>query len=331
MGKCSTAMITSILRPPAIQQEALPWAGSRMANGWRLLPPKAPLLSAPTPQYRVVFPAAGGQVSADLNGGSIPPGTTQVRHRRLEINAAHPCHAGTHNLGTFCEQRAGLIPDPSTGAVAAPLPTGWTLVWADEFNGTALDGLEMEHRSQRNAAATTSCSTTRPAGPENIRVTRRTAISDGSLMGKQYTSGSPRSRRQLAAWRISAHENPDWQRNLACVLMLGTPSARSAGSPGRKSTSWSIVTLRTPAYGTIHTGPPEQCLRNRRGGPSGAPLRSITLAVEWTLPSIRRMAFQVPPEVNIAMASTVLPSSSVRLAHPGSTWLSAAPPRPADV
>lgn len=261
-----------------------------------------PITGAYTIAYRVAAPAAGGVISADLNGGAIPLGTTQVPatggwqnwttvQRTINVNA------GTYNLGTFISN-AGFnlnwISIAGASCGGTPPPTGgWTLAWADEFNGTALDGAKWNIEVNGNGGGNNELQYY-TARPENIRVTGGELVIEArkeAYMGKQYTSGRITTQNK-ASWQFGRMEArmkiPTGKGTWPAFWMLGN-SISTVGWPASGEIDiMEHVNSEAMIHGTIHWSDPNNVYANY-GGPSGSLDYSQyhVYAVEWDTAAIR--------------------------------------------
>jgi beta-glucanase (GH16 family) len=264
-----------------------------------------PTSGAYTIAYRVAAPAAGGVISADLNGGAIQLGTTGVPstggwqnwttvQRTINVNA------GTYNLGTFFSTggfnlnwisitgaSCGTTPPPP------PPPTGWTLAWADEFNGTALDTSKWNIEVNGNGGGNNELQyyTSRL---ENVRVTGGELVIEArkeAYLGKQYTSGRITTQNK-ASWQYGRIESrmkiPTGKGTWPAFWMLGN-SISSVGWPASGEIDiMEHVNTEAFIHGTIHWSDQNNAYANY-GGPSGSLDYSQyhVYAVEWDASAIR--------------------------------------------
>ncbi len=262
-----------------------------------------PTSGAYTIAYRVAAPAAGGVISADLNGGAIPLGTTAVPatggwqnwttvQRTINVNA------GTYNLGTFISN-AGFnlnwisIAGASCGTTTPPPPSGWTLAWADEFNGTALDTSKWNIEVNGNGGGNNELQYY-TARQENIRVTGGELVIEArreAYMGKQYTSGRITTQNK-ASWQYGRMEArmkiPTGKGTWPAFWMLGN-SISSVGWPASGEIDiMEHVNSEAFTHGTIHWSNQNNAYANY-GGPSGnLDFSQYHLyAVEWDASAIR--------------------------------------------
>lgn len=261
-----------------------------------------PTTGAYTISYRVAAPSAGGVISADLNGGTIPLGSTQVPatggwqnwttvQRTINVNA------GTYNLGTFVSS-AGFnlnwisIAGASCGGTTPP-PSGWTLAWADEFSGTALDTAKWNIEVNGNGGGNNELQYY-TARPENIRVTGGELVIEArkeAYMGKQYTSGRITTQNK-ASWqfgRIEARMKiPTGKGTWPAFWMLGN-SISTVGWPASGEIDiMEHVNSEAMIHGTIHWSDNNNVYANY-GGPSGSLdfTQYHVYAVEWDTSMIR--------------------------------------------
>ncbi len=276
-----------------------------------------PATGAYTIAYRVAAPAAGGVISADLNGGAIPLGSTSVPatggwqnwttvQRTINVNA------GTYNLGTFISS-AGFnlnwisISGASCGATPPPPPSGWTLAWADEFNGTSLDTSKWNIEVNGNGGGNNELQYY-TARPENIRVTGGELVIQArkeAYMGKQYTSGRITTQNKVS-WQYGRMEArmkiPTGKGTWPAFWMLGN-SISTVGWPASGEIDiMEHVNSEAFIHGTIHWSNQNNAYANY-GGPSGALDFSQyhVYAVEWDASLIRWYVDGIKfHEVNIA-------------------------------
>ncbi|ATQ78679.1 glycoside hydrolase [Massilia violaceinigra] len=261
-----------------------------------------PSSGAYTIAYRVAAPSAGGVISADLNGGTIPLGTTSVPatggwqnwttvQRTINVNA------GTYNLGTFVSS-AGFnlnwisIAGASCGTTPPP-PGGWTLAWADEFNGTSLDTSKWNIEVNGNGGGNNELQYY-TARPENIRVSGGELVIEArkeAYMGKQYTSGRITTQNK-ASWQYGRMEArmkiPTGKGTWPAFWMLGN-SISSVGWPASGEIDiMEHVNSEAVTHGTIHWSDHNNAYANY-GGPSGNVDFSQfhVYAVEWDASVIR--------------------------------------------
>lgn len=261
-----------------------------------------PTTGAYTIAYRVAAPSAGGMISADLNAGSIQLGNTSVPatggwqnwttvQRTINVNA------GTYSLGTFISS-AGFnlnwisITGASCGTTPPP-PTGWTLAWADEFNGTSLDTSKWNIEVNGNGGGNNELQYY-TARPENIRVTGGELVIEArkeAYMGKQYTSGRITTQNK-ASWQYGRMEArlkiPTGKGTWPAFWMLGN-SISTAGWPASGEIDvMEHVNTEAFVHGTIHWSNQNNAYSNY-GGPSGNLDFSQyhVYAVEWDSSAIR--------------------------------------------
>jgi beta-glucanase (GH16 family) len=261
-----------------------------------------PTSGAYTIAYRVAAPAAGGVISADLNGGSIPLGSTSIPatggwqnwatvQRTINVNA------GTYNLGTFISS-AGFnlnwISIAGASCGTTPPPTGgWTLAWADEFNGNALDGTKWNIEVNGNGGGNNELQYY-TARPENIRVSGGELVIEArkeAYMGKQYTSGRITTQNK-ASWQYGRMEArmkiPTGKGTWPAFWMLGN-AISSVGWPASGEIDiMEHVNSEAVTHGTIHWQDNNNQYANY-GGPSGNVDFSQyhVYAVEWDTSAIR--------------------------------------------
>ncbi|NIA00308.1 family 16 glycosylhydrolase [Massilia sp. CCM 8734] len=260
-----------------------------------------PTSGAYTFAYRVAAPSAGGVISTDLNGGTIPLGSTSVPatggwqnwttvQRTININA------GTYNLGTFISS-AGFnlnwISIAGASCGTAPLPDGWTLAWADEFNGTSLDTSKWNIEVNGDGGGNNELQYY-TARSENIRVTGGELVIQArkeAYMGKQYTSGRITTQNK-ASWqygRIEARMKiPTGKGTWPAFWMLGN-SINSARWPASGEIDiMEHINSEAVTHGTIHWSDQNNAYANY-GGPSGNLDFSQyhVYAVEWDASMIR--------------------------------------------
>jgi beta-glucanase (GH16 family) len=262
-----------------------------------------PTSGAYTIQYRVAAPAAGGVISADLNAGAIQLGTTAVPatggyqtwttvQRTINVNA------GTYNLGTYIST-GGFnlnwirVDGASCGGTTTPAPTGWTLAWQDEFNGTALDTSKWNIEVNGDGGGNNELQYY-TARPENVRVTGGNLVIEArkeSYGGKGYTSGRITTQNK-ASWAFGRMEArmkiPTGKGTWPAFWMLGN-SISSAGWPASGEIDI-MEHINTEAFihGTIHWAD-----QNNNHASYGNPSGSIDFsqfhvyAVEWDTAAIR--------------------------------------------
>ncbi|NHZ92218.1 family 16 glycosylhydrolase [Massilia sp. CCM 8733] len=262
-----------------------------------------PTSGAYTIAYRVAAPSAGGVISTDLNGGAIPLGTTSVPatggwqnwttvQRTLNVNA------GTYNVGTFISS-AGFnlnwisIAGASCGSTPPPPPPGWTLAWADEFNGTSLDTSKWNIEVNGDGGGNNELQYY-TARSENIRVTGGELVIEArkeAYMGKQYTSGRITTQNK-ASWQYGRMEArmkiPTGKGTWPAFWMLGN-SISSVGWPASGEIDiMEHVNSEAVTHGTIHWRDHNNAYANY-GGPSGNLDFSQfhVYAVEWDASVIR--------------------------------------------
>ena len=265
-----------------------------------------PTTGAYTIAYRVAAPSAGGVISADINAGTTQLGTVAVPatggwqswttvQRTINVNA------GTYNLGTFISS-AGFnlnwirIAGASCGGTPPPPPpppTGWTLAWADEFNGSALDGSKWNIEVNGNGGGNNELQYY-TARPENIRVTGGALVIEArkeAYMGKQYTSGRITTQNK-ASWQYGRMEArmkiPTGKGVWPAFWMLGN-SISSVGWPASGEIDiMEHVNTEAFIHGTIHWSNQNNAYANY-GGPSGNLDFSQfhVYAVEWDSSMIR--------------------------------------------
>lgn len=265
-----------------------------------------PTSGAYTLAYRVAAPAAGGVISADLNGGAITLGTTAVPatggwqnwttvQRTINVNA------GTYNLGTFISN-GGFnlnwisIAGASCGSTPPPPPPppgGWTLAWADEFNGSSLDTSKWNIEVNGDGGGNNELQYY-TARQENIRVTGGELVIEArkeAYNGKQYTSGRITTQNK-ASWQYGRMEArmkiPTGKGTWPAFWMLGN-AISSVGWPASGEIDiMEHVNSEAVTHGTIHWKDNNNQYANY-GGPSGNVDFSQyhVYAVEWDASAIR--------------------------------------------
>lgn len=260
-----------------------------------------PTSGAYTIAYRVAAPSAGGVISADLNAGTIPLGSTSVPatggwqnwttvQRTINVNA------GTYNLGTFISS-AGFnlnwISIAGASCGTTPPPTGWTLAWADEFNGTSLDTSKWNIEVNGNGGGNNELQYY-TARSENIRVTGGELVIEArreAYLGKQYTSGRITTQNK-ASWQYGRMEArmkiPTGKGTWPAFWMLGN-SISTVGWPASGEIDiMEHVNSEAVTHGTIHWSNQNNAYANY-GGPSGSLDFSQyhVYAVEWDASAIR--------------------------------------------
>jgi predicted small secreted protein len=258
-----------------------------------------PTTGAYTIAYRVAAPSAGGVISADLNAGAIPLGTTSVPatggwqswttvQRTINVNA------GTYNLGTFISSSGFNLNWISiAGANCGTPPSGWTLAWADEFNGTSLDTSKWNIEVNGNGGGNNELQYY-TARAENIRVSGGELVIEArkeAYMGKQYTSGRITTQNK-ASWQYGRMEArmkiPTGKGTWPAFWMLGN-AISSAGWPASGEIDiMEHVNSEAVTHGTIHWSDQNNAYANY-GGPSGNLDFSQyhVYAVEWDAAAIR--------------------------------------------
>lgn len=263
-----------------------------------------PTSGAYTIAYRVAAPSAGGVISADLNAGTIPLGTTSIPatggwQNWTTVQRTVNVNAGTYNLGTFISN-GGFnlnwisIAGASCGTTTPPPPTGgWTLAWADEFNGSSLDGSKWNIEVNGNGGGNNELQYY-TARPENIRVTGGELVIEArreDYLGKQYTSGRITTQNK-ASWQYGRMEArmkiPTGKGTWPAFWMLGN-SISSVGWPASGEIDiMEHVNSEPITHGTIHWQDHNNAYANY-GGPSGNLDFSQyhVYAVEWDSSVIR--------------------------------------------
>lgn len=260
-----------------------------------------PTTGAYTIAYRVAAPSVGGVISADLNGGTIQLGTTSVPatggwqswttvQRTINVNA------GTYNLGTFISSSGfnlNWISIAGASCGTTPPPSGWTLAWADEFNGTALDTSKWNIEVNGNGGGNNELQYY-TARPENIRVTGGALVIEArkeAYLGKQYTSGRITTQNK-ASWQYGRMEArmkiPTGKGTWPAFWMLGN-SISSVGWPASGEIDiMEHINSEAFTHGTIHWSDQNNAYANY-GGPSGNLDFSQfhIYAVEWDSSAIR--------------------------------------------
>jgi len=258
-----------------------------------------PTTGAYTIAYRVAAPSAGGVIAADLNAGSIALGNTTVPatggwqnwttvQRTINVNA------GTYNLGTFISSAGFNLNWISiTGASCGTAPTGWTLAWADEFNGTSLDTSKWNIEVNGNGGGNNELQYY-TARPENVRVAGGELVIEArkeAYMGKQYTSGRITTQNK-ASWQYGRMEArmkiPTGKGTWPAFWMLGN-SISTVGWPASGEIDiMEHVNSEAFTHGTIHWSNQNNAYANY-GGPSGNLDFSQfhVYAVEWDASAIR--------------------------------------------
>ena len=262
-----------------------------------------PTSGAYTLSYRVAAPSAGGVISADLNAGSVALGTTAVPatggwqswatvQRTINVNA------GTYNLGTYISN-GGFnlnwisIAGASCGTTTPPPTGGWTLAWADEFNGSALDTSKWNIEVNGNGGGNNELQYY-TARPENIRVSGGQLVIEArreAYQGKQFTSGRITTQNK-ASWQYGRMEArikiPTGKGTWPAFWMLGN-SISSIGWPASGEIDiMEHVNSEAVTHGTIHWQDHNNAYANY-GGPSGSQDFSQyhLYAVEWDASTIR--------------------------------------------
>lgn len=260
-----------------------------------------PTSGAYTIAYRVAAPSAGGVISADLNAGAIPLGTTAVPatggwqswttvQRTINVNA------GTYNLGTFVSSSGfnlNWISIAGASCGATPPPSGWTLSWADEFNGTALDTSKWNIEVNGNGGGNNELQYY-TARPENIRVAGGALVIEArkeAYMGKQYTSGRITTQNK-ASWQYGRMEArmkiPTGKGTWPAFWMLGNAISTVGWPASGEIDIMEHVNSEAFIHGTIHWSDQNNAYANY-GGPSGSLDFSQfhVYAVEWDASAIR--------------------------------------------
>jgi hypothetical protein len=260
-----------------------------------------PTSGAYTIAYRVAAPAAGGVISADLNGGAIGLGATSIPatggwqnwatvQRTINVNA------GTYNLGTFISS-AGFnlnwISIAGASCGTTPPPSGWTLAWADEFNGTALDTSKWNIEVNGNGGGNNELQYY-TARQENIRVTGGELVIEArkeAYMGKQYTSGRITTQNK-ASWKYGRMEArmkiPTGKGTWPAFWMLGNAISTVGWPASGEIDIMEHVNSEAMIHGTIHWSDQNNAYANY-GGPSGSLDygQYHVYAVEWDASAIR--------------------------------------------
>lgn len=267
-----------------------------------------PTTGAYTIAYRVAAPSAGGVISADLNAGAIQLGTTSVPatggwQSWITVQRTINVSAGTYNLGTFISSSGfnlnwisiagascGTTPPPPP---PPPPPSGWTLTWADEFNGTSLDTSKWNIEVNGNGGGNNELQYY-TARPENIRVSGGELVIEArkeAYMGKQYTSGRITTQNK-ASWQYGRMEArmkiPTGKGTWPAFWMLGN-AISSVGWPASGEIDiMEHVNSEAFTHGTIHWSNQNNAYANY-GGPSGNLdfAQFHVYAVEWDAAAIR--------------------------------------------
>ena len=260
-----------------------------------------PTSGAYTFAFRVAAPSAGGVISTDLNAGAIQLGNTAVPatggwQNWTTVQRTVNVNAGTYNLGTFISS-AGFnlnwISITGASCGSTPPPTGWTLAWADEFNGTALDTSKWNIEVNGNGGGnnelqyyTARQENVRVAGGELVIEARREA-----WLGKQYTSGRITTQNK-ASWQYGRMEArmkiPTGKGTWPAFWMLGN-SISTVGWPASGEIDiMEHVNSEPFTHGTIHWSNQNNAYANY-GGPSGSLdfAQYHVYAVEWDASAIR--------------------------------------------
>lgn len=260
-----------------------------------------PTSGAYTIAYRVAAPSAGGVISADLNGGAIQLGTTAVPatggwqswttvQRTINVNA------GTYNLGTYISASGfnlNWISIAGASCGSTPPPSGWTLAWADEFNGTALDTSKWNIEVNGNGGGNNELQYY-TARPENIRVTGGALVIEArreAYLGKQYTSGRITTQNK-ASWQYGRMEArmkiPTGKGTWPAFWMLGNAISNVGWPASGEIDIMEHVNSEAVTHGTIHWSDQNNAYANY-GGPSGNLDFSQfhVYAVEWDASAIR--------------------------------------------
>jgi len=268
-----------------------------------------PTTGAYTIAYRVAAPSAGGVISADLNGGAIQLGTTAVPatggwQNWTTVSRTVNVNAGTYNLGTYISNAGfnlnwisiagascGSTPPPTTPPTTPP--SGWTLAWADEFNGSALDTSKWNIEVNGNGGGNNELQYY-TARAENIRVTGGELVIEArkeAYMGKQYTSGRITTQNKLS-WQYGRMESrmkiPTGKGTWPAFWMLGN-SISSVGWPASGEIDiMEHINSEALVHGTIHWSDTNNNYANY-GGPSANLDFSQyhVYAVEWDASAIR--------------------------------------------
>lgn len=263
-----------------------------------------PTSGAYTIAYRVAAPSAGGVISADLNAGAIQLGTTAIPatggwQSWVTVQRTINVNAGTYNLGTYFSS-GGFnlnwisIAGASCGTTPPDTPPGgWTLAWADEFNGTSLDTSKWNIEVNGNGGGNNELQYY-TARPENIRVTGGALVIEArkeAYMGKQYTSGRITTQNK-ASWQYGRMEArmkiPTGKGTWPAFWMLGN-SISSVGWPASGEIDiMEHINSEAVIHGTIHWSDQNNAYANY-GGPSGSLdyAQYHLYAVEWDASAIR--------------------------------------------
>jgi beta-glucanase (GH16 family) len=265
-----------------------------------------PTSGAYTIAYRVAAPSAGGLISADLNGGAVQLGTTAIPatggwQNWVTVQRTINVNAGTYNLGSYFST-AGFnlnwisIAGASCGSTTPPPPPpagGWTLAWADEFNGTALDTSKWNIEVNGNGGGNNELQYY-TARQENIRVTGGELVIEArreAYNGKQFTSGRITTQNK-ASWQYGKMEArmkiPTGKGTWPAFWMLGN-SISTVGWPASGEIDiMEHVNSEAFTHGTIHWSNQNNAYSNY-GGPSGNLDFSQyhVYAVEWDASAIR--------------------------------------------
>ena len=264
-----------------------------------------PTSGAYTIAYRVAAPAAGGVISADLNAGAVQLGNTSVPatggwQNWTTVQRTVNVNAGTYNLGTFITS-AGFnlnwisITGASCGSTPPPPPppAGWTLAWADEFNGTALDTSKWNIEVNGNGGGNNELQYY-TARQENVRVTGGELVLEArreAYGGKAFTSGRITTQNK-ASWQYGRMESrmkiPTGKGTWPAFWMLGN-SISTVGWPASGEIDiMEHVNSEAWVHGTIHWSNQNNAYSNY-GGHTGALDFSQyhVYAVEWDASMIR--------------------------------------------
>ena len=259
-----------------------------------------PTTGAYTISYRVAAPAAGGAIAADLNGGAIPLGSTAIPSTGswttyTTVSRTVNVNAGTYSLGTFFST-GGFnlnwisIPAANCGTAA---PTGWTLAWADEFNGTALDTSKWNIEVNGSGGGNNELQYY-TARAENVRVTGGELVLEArkeAYGGMQYTSGRITTQNK-ASWQYGRMEArmkiPTGKGTWPAFWMLGNSIATVGWPAGGEIDIMEHVNSEAYVHGTIHWSNQDNAYSNYGGYSGNLDFSQYHLyAVEWDASTIR--------------------------------------------
>ena len=182
---------------------------------------------------------------------------------------------------------------PTPTPTPTPSPTGWTLAWADEFNGTALDGSKWNIELNGNGGGNNELQYY-TARPENVRVTGGNLVLEArreAYMGKGYTSGriTTQNKHSWQYGRMEARMKiPTGPGTWPAFWMLGNAIATAGWPAGGEIDIMEHVNNESWVHGTIHWSNQNNTYSNYGGKSGNLDFSQFHVyAAEWDSSAIR--------------------------------------------